>query len=106
MIDAGKRNRCVTILECSEVKNDEGVYVKTWIEKCKVWAYIKPLSGSEVYTSQATEHKVSMKINIRYNKSINELLRINIQGVLYNIVYIEDVDFSHSEMWLNLEKVI
>lgn len=105
-MDAGKRNRRIAILEYQEIKDEEGIYKKNWIEKSKLWAYIKPLSGSELFTAQANEYKVSVKVNIRYNKTITEYLRVKIQDDIYKIAYIEDVDFAHKEMWLNLEKVI
>lgn len=105
-MEIGKRNRRITILEYQEFKNNEGVYKKYWGEMCKVWAYIKPLSGSEVYIAQADEHKASVKVNIRYNRLITEDLRVQIQDTIYKIGHIEDVDFAHREMWLTLEKVI
>lgn len=105
-MEIGKRNRRITILEHQEFKNNEGVYDKHWGEMCKVWAYIKPLSGSNVYTAQADEHKATVKVNIRYNSLINESMRVQIGEDVYDIGYIEDVDFAHKEMWITLEKVI
>lgn len=105
-MEIGKRNRSITILEYQEFKNNEGVYKKYWGEMCKVWAYIKPLNGQQVYSAQADEHKATVKVNIRYNKLITEDLRVQIQGTIYKIGHIEDVDFAHREMWLTLEKVI
>lgn len=105
-METGKRNRRITVLEYQEFKNNEGVYVKHWGEMCKLWAYIKPMSGSQVYSAQANEHKATVKINIRYNRLINEAMRVQIGEELYSIGYIEDVDFAHTEMWLTLEKVI
>ncbi|MDA3732111.1 phage head closure protein [Niameybacter massiliensis] len=105
-METGKRNRRITVLEYQEFKDEEGVYVKHWGEMCRLWAYIKPMSGSQVYLAQAGEHKATVKINIRYNRIINESMRIQIGEELYSIGYIEDVDFAHREMWLTLEKVI
>lgn len=105
-MNISKMNKRIKILEYQDFKNAEGVYKKHWGEMCKLWAYIKPLSGSEVYTAQATEHKASVKVNIRYNRFITEDLRVQIQDTVYKIVHIEDVDFAHREMWLTLEKVI
>lgn len=105
-METGKRNRRITFLEYQDFKNNEGVYVKDWIETCKLWAYVKPLSGSQVYSAQADEHKVGVKVNVRYNRFITEDLRVQIQDTIYKIGHIEDVDFAHREMWLTLEKVI
>lgn len=105
-METGKRNRRITILEYQDFKNEEGAYIKHWGEMCKLWACVKPMSGHQIYTAQANEHKATVKVNIRYNRLINESLRVQIGEELYAIGYIEDVDLSHREMWLTLEKVI
>ena len=105
-MNISKMNKRIILKGFKEVKNKEGVYIKQWTHIGSVWAFVKPMSGSQVFIAQATEHKNIMKINIRYNKIINENMRVEIDGIDYNITYIEDVDFAHQEMWLTLEKVI
>lgn len=105
-MDPGKLNKRIIILEYQDFKDNEGVYVKHWGEMCKVWAYIKPLSGSQVYSAQSDEHRATIKVYIRYNSLIKETMRIKIGEDVYAIGHIEDVDFAHKEMWLTLEKVI
>lgn len=105
-MDPGKRNRRIVVLTYSETKDEEGTYKKIWSELFKIWAHVKPFTGKEVYTAQTNEYKATMKINIRYNSHIKEGMRVLIEGSYYSIVYIEDVNNSHKEMWLTLEKVI
>lgn len=105
-MNPGKLNRRITFKQFQEIKNEEGVYVKEWVDFKTVWAFIKPLTGSQVYTQQATENKATVKANMRYFKDVNENMRVQIDDVLYDIDYIEDVDYKHIELWVTLKKVI
>lgn len=99
-------NKRITIQQYSEVKNEEGVHKKSWSTFATPLACVKPLSGSQVYTSNAKENKSTVKVNIRYLKGLVEEMRILIDDVPYEIDYIEDVDYMHVEQWITLKKVI
>lgn len=105
-MNISKMNKRITLKVYTEEKSNEGVWTKLWVDIGSVWAYIKPMSGTQVFATYATEYKNTIKVNIRYNKQVKEGMRVCIDNVDYNITYVEDVDYAHVEMWLTLEKVI
>lgn len=103
---SSKLNKRITIQMYTDVKKEEGVYKKKWTTFATPLAYIKPISGSQVYAENAKENKATVKVNIRYLKGLVENMRILIDNVPYKIDYIEDVDYMHIEQWITLKKVI
>jgi len=105
-MDIGRLNRRVDILELAKFRDEFGGETGEWIKVKSVWAYIKPISGSEIFRAQQPEAQNTTTIIIRYTPIVNVLNRIRYKDKIYEIVGINDFNTDHEEMVLNCKEII
>ena len=114
MTNPAKYNKRVHWEELSEYQNDQGHWVEGWTisELGKSWAQIRNIRGNEFIMAGANQVKVSARINIRYRKDIEEKyyelgekMRLNYNGRIFNIVYINNLEERNIELELIVNEV-
>ena len=72
---------------------ETGEVARAWVFIATPWAAILPLSGREFIAAKSTQSKVTGKMIIRFNASVNAGMRIEHNGKIYGIeAVLEDQD--------------
>lgn len=101
-LGAGKFDKLISIKSLSQTKDTEGGMVDTWAPFLSdIWARVANMSGSERaatagYGGKAAEART--EFTIRYRPGLNEKMRIEYRGKLYNIKHIKDYEEQHIEL--------
>jgi len=79
-----------------------GGFTETWaaISGAPTRCSVKAMSGSERWASQRVEATSTHKITIRYTSDLTEVDRAVIRGRIYNIRFIDNLDFA--DKWLEV----
>ena len=91
-IPIGKMRSLVSLQHRTKTTDGAGGWTNTWTQYAKVWAWIKPLSGSETLTSMQLENPVTHRIYIRYRSDMLESDRIVHRSRNFNIRSILDIE--------------
>lgn len=83
----------ISLEERSTSKNAYGAEEESWTEKAKLWAIIKPSSGSEAYFAERRDSKTSHTFIIRWIEELAKTnsgskYRINYDGRIFGINYV------------------
>lgn len=88
-------NKRIQILRDELIENDNGVDEETEVILNEVWAKVQNMSGTEVFRSNSDFSKVTTRFVIRYLTDITTDDYIKFEGRKYNIVYINNYNFSN-----------
>jgi len=84
-LNAGQRNKIITIQTKTMSTDDYGGQVETWADFTKVWAAVWPLKGRELFAAQAAKSETTVRFNIRWIAGLSESMRIVYNGKNYDI---------------------
>jgi len=103
---AGMLRDVVAFERATRTGDGFGGITQTWatISGAPTRAYVKPLSGREVYESQRVEAHASVMIAVRYFSDIRERDRVTIGGREYNIRHIRNVENRNRWLEIRLEE--
>lgn len=103
MIAAGTYRHKIRIQSKSQVKNEIGDLVDSWVDffGIPISARVYDLSGNELLAGQSVHSDVKTKINIRYRSQMLPSMRVVFRGLNYNILAIIDRDkmFIEQELY-------
>ncbi len=105
-MDIGKLNRRVDILHFVTHRDAFGGVVGEWETKCRAWARIEPVSGTEFFQSQQVTAEVVVKITLRYDPSINAMHRVSYLGKTFEIIGVTDDAAEHRATVLNCKELV
>lgn len=88
-------NKRIQIIRNTLTENDNGVDEETEVILNEVWAKVQNMSGTEVFRSNSDFSKVTTRFVIRYLTDITTDDYIKFEGRKYNIVYINNYNFSN-----------
>jgi len=100
--------------ELYEHQNNAGHWVKEWVPSNlgESWSQIRNIRGKEFILAGANQVKVSARINMRYRTDIEEKyyemgekMRLNLNGRIFNIVYINNLEERNIELELLVNEV-
>lgn len=94
-MNIGKLNKRISIGEMKEDYNDNGFPVTDFVEDFKTYARVKNLSGKQFYEAKAANLENIVEFTIRYRKDFNANKIIQFNGENYEIIHINNVDFSN-----------
>ncbi len=69
-MNIGKLRHRVKLLRLSEVQDDFGELIKSYVVYDQVWGRVEPLQGKELEHAKQISGHVSVKVTIRYNASV------------------------------------
>ena len=90
----GELNKRIQIVRNTLVENDNGFDEETEVVLYEVWAKAQNMSGTEIFKADSDFSKVTTRFIVRYLTNINTDDFIKFEGKKYNIVYINDYNFS------------
>jgi SPP1 family predicted phage head-tail adaptor len=105
-MDIGRLNRRVEILAFVVTRDDYGGEDGTWQKIKDVWAYIKPISGTEFFSKEQPQAENTTTIIIRFTPQVTVLNRIKYKNKIYEIIGVNDSNTDHTEMVLNCKEIV
>ncbi|KPI54817.1 hypothetical protein KW95_01750 [Clostridioides difficile] len=110
-MNVGELNRKVTIQIREERKDENGFTINEWSDFKTVYSSIKNLHGKEFLQAQALDSRASKKIIIRYIKELDNSInkdssieyRVVYKNIIYNILYIDNINEANKYMEIMLE---
>lgn len=105
-MDIGRLNRRVDILEYVVSRDEYGGENGEWRKVKSIWAYIKPISGTEFFSKEQPEAENTTTIIVRFNPHISVLNRIKYKNKTYEIIGVNDSNTDHEEMILNCKEKV
>ena len=88
-------NKRIQIIRNTLTENDNGVDEETEVILKEVWAKVQNMSGTEIFKANSDFSKVTTRFVIRYLTDITTDDYIKFKGRKYNIVYINNYNFSN-----------
>lgn len=97
MLEIGRLNRRVTIMQRTERADEMGQIVNTDFDDLKtVWATIAPLRGRELWEAQKVNPVMYYRITIRYLEGLSPDMRVRMpDGKIMDITAIVDKEYRH-----------
>lgn len=88
-------NKRIQIIRNTLTENDNGVDEETEVILKEVWAKVQNMSGTEIFKANSDFSKVTTRFVIRYLTDITTDDYIKFEDRKYNIVYINNYNFSN-----------
>lgn len=107
MIDAGKYNRKITIIQEYDEKDADGFNINTPQIVLQPWAEVKTTKGMTLIANGSDFEKAFTRFVIRFPKitKITRKMFVLFQEKKYSIQYINDIDDMHIELELQCKEV-
>lgn len=89
-MNAGKRNRRITIQQRTRVQDETGQEIDVWVDVVKPWAWVKTQNGMAVARQTSSSDGVAQSINgysfrIRYRPAVTDDMRVVYGGLNFDI---------------------
>lgn len=90
-------NKRISIISIQSVQDEYGFTTERETEICKCWAKVSNMSGTEIFKANNDYSKVRTRFLIRYRKDIelNTDMKIRFNDKLYNIIYVNNYNYSN-----------
>lgn len=107
MIDAGKYNRKITIIQEYVEKDADGFNEPTPQVVLQPWAEVKTTKGMTLIANGTDFEKAFTRFVFRFPQTtvIDRKMFVLFQGKKYSIQYINDIDDMHIELELQCKEV-
>lgn len=106
MVDIGKLNRRIDVLEYQTDRDEYGGELYEWVVVGRVWASIEPKTGSEFFDNQQIKTSQNVIITMRFYAGITVKHRVRYEDKLYEIVAVIDKGTRHEQTILQCKEVI
>ena len=106
-MDIGRLDKRISIVKNSQSQDDYGSPVETKETVLTCWSSVRNKSGKEQFQASTPFTKVVASFFIRYRKNIliNETMQVEFQGNIYNIILVDNYNFSNDWLEITAEKV-
>lgn len=105
-MNPGKLNQRIKIYKAGTGYDDYGEPLDTPVTVHECWASVKNKSGTEQFKAVTPFSKTVTSFLIRYTKkAIDTTMKIDFKGVVYNIIYVDNYNFSNEWLEITAEKV-
>lgn len=96
-MQAGTLRHRIAIQTSAELRDDIGGVRRVWMTVGMAWAHIAPLKGTEVFSAQAIESRLTHKITLRGYTELDPRWRLVwiAQDRAYNVYSVRDIDERH-----------
>lgn len=94
-------NKKIEVQLLTETEDEIKQQITGWETFFRPWAEVRCIGGREYYAAAQTNSENDMTFKIRWSRKIagklTSELRIVYDGIIYNVVHIEDVNEQHRE---------
>jgi len=90
-LNAGTLDRRIVIEQRTDTRDGSGDPVAAWTVLATVWAAHEPLTGKEQFEAHQVNAERPSKFVIRYRAGVDESMRVNWDGDLYDITSIVEI---------------
>ena len=105
-MNPGKLNKRINIYKTASGYDDYGELLDTKEQVHDCWVSIKNKNGTEQFKTVTPFSKTVTSFLIRYTKKvIDTTMKIDFKGEVYNIVYVDNYNFSNDWIEITAEKV-
>lgn len=106
MVNPGRLNQRIKIFKNTGYDDyGEPLDDKEIVHEC--WASVRNKSGTEQFKAVTPFSKVVTSFLIRYTKKlIDTTMKIDFKGEEYNIIYVDNYNFSNEYIEITAEKVV
>lgn len=109
-MNPGKFRHRITIQKYTDVEGEWGQTTTEWADWSTRWASINSLYGREFWQAKEANMENTINITIRYSKDLKDLdsreYRIKWDKKIYNIIFIENLQFSNKYLIFKCVEVI
>jgi SPP1 family predicted phage head-tail adaptor len=101
--NAGMLKEPVTFQRRTLTSDGAGGQTESWaaLSGVPTRAHVRPVGGSERYTSDRTEAIVRLRLVTRYTNAIREGDRVTIRDKVHNIRFLDNIEFK--DKWLQID---
>lgn len=107
-MDAGAYRQRIEIQKNNFSKDSVGNPTNNWSKFKCIYAYVNGLSGSEYWEAAVVHAESTLEIVTRWKPFFNQMTtqgyRIVFQGMVYNIISIDNVQFRNKTIKLRVQR--
>lgn len=94
---AGRLRHIVDVETFTESQDSAGQPIQVWAPYARRWADVHNLRGSELWAAQERFATVTTMVSMRWFAGLVSTMRIQHKGVIYDILYVDNVDLRNVE---------
>jgi SPP1 family predicted phage head-tail adaptor len=83
-----------------------GFTAAAWVTVAACWAKWRNVHGSEVWAAQMANALQPATVTVRYNAAIDATCAVSKNGVLYEIVSLDDIEERHEYIELKIKRIV
>lgn len=115
LTNPAKYRNVIKFEEFKSTQDGEGHWTETWIDSDlgTTFAQIRNIRGKEFIEAGALQAELSARINTRYRKDVEqkyyelgEKMRLNFNGRIFNIVYLNNLEECNIELEFIVDEVV
>lgn len=103
---SGSLRHKIDIKTYTEIKNEYGEIIKTWVSFAVSYASVTPVSGKEYFESKKTNASITHKIKIRFINGITPLMKIFYDGREFEIDSVLNIREENKELLIMATEII
>jgi SPP1 family predicted phage head-tail adaptor len=100
---SGMLRHSVELQSKTRMPNGSGGFTDSWSAYATVKGQMKPVSGSERFHAERLDATTKNRLILRYRSDIEEHHRVKFDGRLYQIRFIENVEYRNKWLVLDLD---
>jgi SPP1 family predicted phage head-tail adaptor len=106
VFNPGDLRTLITLKQRSITTNDGGFQMPAWATMRSLYAKWVNAHGSEVWTADAAGATAPATVTIRYQADVDTTCAVEKDGVLYEIISIDDIQNRHELMELKVKRLV
>ncbi|MBP2028697.1 SPP1 family predicted phage head-tail adaptor [Acetoanaerobium pronyense] len=97
-MNIGEFRHLITIKKQIVEQDINGFEIKKYDIHATLWAKVSNLHGKEFFEAAAIQKEKTVKFTIRSVKTLDETMKIEFQGKLYDIIFIDNIKYENKYM--------
>ena len=102
---AGQLDQRIVLEDYVSYQDSSGQPIQEWAPFAHAWAAVEPLTGREFIAADAGVGESTVRLRLRYLPGVRADMRVNHDGVLYEITHVADVRSQGRELQLMCKRV-
>ena len=99
-MNSGDLRHRVELQQRVKSRNAVGEETYSWLTYATVWAAVEPLTGRELYEAQQISAEVTVRVRVRYLKSVSVEHRVLFDSRGFNVNFVQNIEERNRELVL------